>query len=86
MRVAVCQMTAGRDDLDANVETAVRLLDGAAGGGADLAALPELWPFYGGAARMRELATAVPGELTEPIADGRPATRDVGAGRLGPGA
>jgi deaminated glutathione amidase len=67
MRVAVCQMNAGRDDLDANVETAVRLLEGAAGGGADLAALPELWPHYGVAARMRELAAPIPGPLTAPL-------------------
>jgi predicted amidohydrolase len=68
MRVAVCQMHAGRDDPDANVETAVRLLEGAAGGGAELATLPELWPFYGGGARMREVAAAIPGPTTEPIA------------------
>jgi predicted amidohydrolase len=67
MRVAVCQMNAGRDDLDANVETAVRLVDGAAKGGADLAGLPELWPHYGSSARMRELAAPIPGPLTEPI-------------------
>ena len=69
MRVAVCQMNAGRDDLDANVEAATRLLEGAARGGADLAALPELWPFYGGASRMREIAQPVPGSLTEVLAD-----------------
>jgi predicted amidohydrolase len=69
MRVAVCQMNAGRDDLDANVEAATRLLEGAAGGGADLAALPEFWPFYGGAGRMREVAAPIPGALTEPLAD-----------------
>lgn len=68
MRVAVCQMNSGRDDLDANVESAVRLLDGAAGGGADLAALPELWPHYGSSARMRRIAAPIPGRLTEPLA------------------
>jgi predicted amidohydrolase len=68
MRVAVCQMHAGRDDLDGNVEAAVRLLEGAAGGGADLAALPELWPFYGAAAQMREVAAPIPGPLTDPLA------------------
>ena len=48
MRVAVCQMNAGRGDVEANVATASRLLEEAAARGADLAALPELWPYYGG--------------------------------------
>lgn len=69
MRVALCQMNAGRDDVAANVATAVRLLHEAAEGGADLAALPEVWPFYGSQARTRELAAPVPGSLTEPLAE-----------------
>ena len=43
MRAAVCQMNAGGADVERNVETAVRLLEEAAEGGADLATLPELW-------------------------------------------
>jgi len=68
MRVAVVQMNAGRDDVAANLETATRLLEEAADGGAELAALPELWPFYGSAVRMREVAAPVPGQLTDPLA------------------
>ncbi len=67
MRAAVCQMNAGGADVERNVATAVRLLEEAAEGDADLAALPELWPFYGSHRRMRELAGSVPGELTEPL-------------------
>jgi len=69
MRAAVCQMNAGGADVDANLATAVGLLEESAAGGADLAALPELWPFYGSHRRMRELAASVPGGLTAPLAD-----------------
>lgn len=69
MRVALCQMNAGRDDIEANVATAVRLLHDAADGGADLAALPELFPFYGSHGRSQELAAPVPGPLTDPLAE-----------------
>jgi predicted amidohydrolase len=68
MRVALCQMNAGRDDVETNVATAERLLHEAADQGADLAALPEVFPFYGGAARIREIATPVPGPLTDRLA------------------
>ena len=69
MRVAVGQMNAGDDDVDANVATAIRLLDEAAAGGADLVALPELWPFYGARGVAATIAGPVPGSLTEPLAD-----------------
>jgi len=69
MRVALCQMNAGRDDVEANVATAVRLLHEAADGGADLAALPELFSFYGSHGRTRELAVPIPGRLTQPLAE-----------------
>jgi predicted amidohydrolase len=68
MRVAVCQMDAGRDDVEANVATAERLLGEAADGGADLAALPELFPFYGSHRRMRELAEPLDGDLCSRLA------------------
>jgi predicted amidohydrolase len=68
MRVAVCQMNAGGDDVEANVATAERLLGEAADGGADLAALPEVFPFYGGATRAREIAEPVPGPITDRLA------------------
>ena len=68
MRVAVCQMNAGGGDVPENVATAVRLLEEAADGGADLAALPELWPANGSPARMRETAEPIPGSFTDAVA------------------
>src|SRR2546430_15999937 len=69
MRVAVCQMNAGGGDVQENVATAVRLLEEAAAGGADLAVLPELWPAHGSPARMRESAAPIPGPLTDAVAE-----------------
>src|SRR5262245_55135137 len=69
MRVAVCQMNAGGGDVRQNVATATRLLDEAGASGADLAALPELWPLYDAHAAMREIAAPIPGPLTDPIAE-----------------
>ena len=68
MRVAVCQMNSGRDDVSANLATAEHLLHEAADGGADLAALPEVFPFYGAAPRAREVAETVPGSITGRLA------------------
>ena len=61
-------MNAGRHDVDVNVGTAERLLGEAAAGGAELAALPEVFAFYGSHARARELAEPVPGPITERLA------------------
>jgi len=63
MRVAVCQMRSG-DDVDANLACAESLLREAADGGADLAALPELFPFLGPSADVRRIA--------EPLAESTP--------------
>jgi deaminated glutathione amidase len=60
MRVAVCQMRSG-DEVDANVAEARRLLEEAAAGGADLAVLPEFFPYLGPSSRLREIAETVPG-------------------------
>lgn len=68
MRVAVCQMNSGRDDVQANVATAEGLLRRAAAEGAELAALPEVFPFYGSGARVREIAEPIPGPITEGLA------------------
>ena len=68
MRVAVCQMNAGADDVEANVATAERLLHEAADGGAHLAALPEVFHYYGGAVRAREVAEPIPGPITDRLA------------------
>jgi predicted amidohydrolase len=69
MRVAVCQMNAGADDPAANVAVAVRLLHDAADGGADLAALPELFPYYGSPSRSRKIAEPIPGPRCEQLAE-----------------
>ena len=72
MRVGVCQMRSG-DDVDANLSEAERLLGEAVDGGADLAILPELFPFLGPVARVPEIAEAVPGgpstDLLSKVAD-----------------
>jgi predicted amidohydrolase len=70
MRAAICQMNGGGQDIDANVATAESLIDEAAGGGADLVVLPELFAFYGSQRRMRELAEPLGGPITERLADG----------------
>ena len=56
----MCQMRSG-DDVDGNLATAERLLNEAADGGADLAAVPELFAFLGPPSRYSEVAEPVPG-------------------------
>ena len=68
MRVALCQMNSG-DDVSANRKQAGELLDEAADGGADLAALPEVWTYMGSARRHREVAEPVPGQTSEWLAE-----------------
>ena len=58
MRVALCQTNCG-DDVAANEQQVFALLDEAAAGGADLTALPEVWPCQGSAAQVRESAAAL---------------------------
>ncbi len=60
MRVAVCQMNSGHD-VEANLLTAERLLGEAADGGADLAALPELFVYLGPKSGIADVAEPVPG-------------------------
>jgi predicted amidohydrolase len=67
MRVALCQMSSG-DDIEANRTQAGELLDQSADGGADLAALPEVWTYMGSARRHREVAQSVPGPTSEWLA------------------
>jgi predicted amidohydrolase len=76
VRVAVCQMNGAADDAAQNVATAERLLREAAAGGADLAALPELFNQYGSHRRMREVAEAVPGPTVERLGS---VARELGA-------
>ncbi len=67
MRVALCQMNAG-DEVELNLRVAEELLAEAARGGADLAALPELFVFMGPSARHREVAEPVPGPTSDRLA------------------
>lgn len=67
MRVAVCQMRS-TDDVDANLDLAHRLLIEASEGGAELGALPEYLEFMGPASRRSEIASAVPGPVTDRLA------------------
>src|SRR4029453_17153840 len=60
MRVAVCQMRSGAEAAS-NIAAAQSLLREAAEGGADLAILPEFFPYLGPESRIKEVAESVPG-------------------------
>ncbi len=60
MRVAVCQMRSG-EDVPENLAAARGLLREAAAGGADLAVLPELFPYLGPRAAVPDVAAILPG-------------------------
>jgi deaminated glutathione amidase len=68
MRVALCQTNSGQDTR-ANAEQIETLLAEAAEAGADLAALPEVWPCQGSSPQMRAAAEPVPGPRTERLAE-----------------
>ena len=68
MRVALCQTNCG-ENIAANEEQVFGLLERAAADGADLAALPEVWPRQGSAKQIRETAEPVPGRRTELLAE-----------------
>ena len=72
MRVAVCQMRSG-DEPASNIAAAQSLLREAADGGADLAVLPEFFPYLGPESRSRRSRSR----------SRRP--RDADAGRVGRG-
>jgi len=61
-------MNGGRDDVEANVATALRLVEEAASGGAELVVLPELFAYYGSQRRMREMAEPSGGPITDRLA------------------
>jgi deaminated glutathione amidase len=67
MRVAACQMRSG-DDVEANVATAEALLREAADGGADIAVLPEVFPYLGPVARISEIAQPLDGSIAARLA------------------
>jgi len=68
VRLALCQTNSG-DDVVANERQVTGLLERAAEGGADLVALPEVWPRQGSATQIRESAEPVPGPRTERLAE-----------------
>jgi predicted amidohydrolase len=68
VRLALCQTNSG-DDVVANERQVTDLLERAADGGADLAALPEVWPRQGSAKQIRESAEPVPGPRTERLGE-----------------
>ena len=68
MRVALCQTNCG-EDLVANEGQVFGLLEEAASGHADVAALPEVWPRQGSAKQIREAAEPIPGPRTDRLAE-----------------
>ena len=68
MRVALCQTNSG-DDVTANEKQVFTLLENAASGGADLAALPEVWPCQGSSEQVRAAAEPIPGPRTERLSE-----------------
>ena len=67
MRIALCQMRS-IDDVESNVATAERMLNEAADGDADLAALPETFTYLGSSEGRRAAAEPVPGPTTDRLA------------------
>lgn len=68
LQVAAIQMNS-RDDKAANIQTALELIDRAAATGARLIALPEIWTYLGNPAGNYENAEAIPGRVSDLLAD-----------------
>lgn len=68
LHIAVAQMNSGSDK-EANVASALDLIDRAAASGARLVALPEIWPYLGPDEGNRDSAEAIPGPITERLAE-----------------
>jgi deaminated glutathione amidase len=68
LRVAAVQMNS-RDDKAANVQTALELIDRAAGTGARLVALPEVWTYLGAQEGNRDNAETIPGPTIDRLAE-----------------
>lgn len=68
LKVAAIQMRSGADK-NQNLLDAIRLIDRAANQGATLAVLPETWPYMGDPAGVAENAEAIPGDLTNRLAE-----------------
>ncbi len=67
-QVAVLQMNT-QEDKEANLSTALQLIDEAASAGADLVALPEYFNFLGRAELKKQAAEEIPGPTTKALAD-----------------
>lgn len=65
-KVAVCQMDS-KNDKQANVETALSLLDEAADENVEMAALPEMFTFMGDKDAYRPSAEVIPGSVTKKL-------------------
>jgi len=68
MQIALCQTNCG-EDVAANEDQVFGLLEQAAAGGADLAALPEVWPRQGSAPQVREAAESLDGPRVARLAE-----------------
>lgn len=67
LRIATLQMCSGANP-DENLAAALNLLDRAATSGARIAVLPEFWDYMGPDEHAHDIATAIPGPLTEALA------------------
>lgn len=68
LHVAVAQMNSGADK-EANVVSALDLIDRAAAAGVRLVALPEVWAYLGPDDGNRPSAEPIPGPITERLAE-----------------
>ena len=66
--VAAVQMNSGADK-EVNVADAIELIERAAGTGARLVALPEVWTYLGDADGIRDAAEEIPGPTIERLAE-----------------
>jgi deaminated glutathione amidase len=57
------------EDVSENIRVAERLLSSAAGRGADLASLPEVFTYHGRSSRQREMAEPIPGPASDRLAE-----------------
>jgi deaminated glutathione amidase len=67
-KVAAIQMTSGLDKA-ANLNNACRFIEVAAGDGASLVVLPEMFLFWGNLRRISEAAETIPGPSTDKLAE-----------------
>ena len=68
LHVSVAQMNSGPDK-EANVASALELIDRAAAAGTRLVALPEVWAYLGPDAGNRGSAEPIPGPITDRLAE-----------------